>query len=341
MKDETANLSIDFLVGFTIFILAFIWVATMLPGLLIGISGYAIDYDAVAYRSWVILVEDPGMPANPPWENIAAAQKDDIQRMDLALTKETPNILSPDKINRFFSSDFTYPDDYKEKVIFGDHPYRFNVSVITFDNTTNQSVGDIRPKAYGYIRRFVKVKQMSNATVDAFFWNSSQSSTVHIFSVALNMSHLIEDQKHPEYRIDALREPIVINLTNLSSNFADPATTIQLTQVRLWRSESGSPLSFVPPDQDVYVDGGSSTVTPPVAVTKDVSLLFPPGYFSAIATTDSRIFVNFTFTLASSGLNGDRFLNSTYGNKPFEYDYDPTRVTQPVLKSGIVEVAVW
>ena len=74
MTDENANLSIDFLVGFTIFILAFIWVVSIIPGLLIGLQSNTIDYDAVAYRTGVILVEDPGYPVyidrmNFSWED--------------------------------------------------------------------------------------------------------------------------------------------------------------------------------------------------------------------------------------------------------------------------------
>jgi len=68
MTDETGTLSIDFLAGFTIFLLALIWVLSMIPGLLIGLQSYTIDYDAVAYRTGVILVEDPGWPASPGWE---------------------------------------------------------------------------------------------------------------------------------------------------------------------------------------------------------------------------------------------------------------------------------
>ncbi|OPY37331.1 MAG: hypothetical protein A4E35_01246 [Methanoregula sp. PtaU1.Bin051] len=341
MKNDAANLSFDFLAGFTVFILAFIWVATMIPGLLIGVSGYSIDYDAIAYRSGVILVEDPGMPVNPPWEGKTFAQKGEVERMGLALTKDTPNILSPEKINRFFSSDFTYPEDYQEKVIFGDRPYQFNVSVMTFDNSTNRSVGSLRPKAYGYIRRFVLVKQMSNATIDSHLYNSSANSTIHIFSVTLNMTRLIKDEKRPEYRIDALREPVTINLTNLKSNLANPATTIELTRIRLWRSDGGSSLSNVPPDLDAYIDRDANPSTPPCAVDDSVSLLFPAGFFSAMATADTKMFVNFTFTLVNTGPDGDRFINSTYGNRHFEYDYDSTRVTQPELKPGVVEVAVW
>jgi hypothetical protein len=60
MSNDSANLSIDFMIGFTIFMIGFIWVVSMIPGLLINLQGYTIDYDAVAYRTGVILVEDPG-----------------------------------------------------------------------------------------------------------------------------------------------------------------------------------------------------------------------------------------------------------------------------------------
>ena len=102
----------------------------MIPGLLIGLQSYTIDYDAVAYRTGVILVEDPGEPALPqvPWE---ISDKRDVVRFGLAISKETPNILSQDKVNRFFcSTAFSYPDDYQNRAIFGDYPYRFNISLL-------------------------------------------------------------------------------------------------------------------------------------------------------------------------------------------------------------------
>jgi hypothetical protein len=367
MKDETANLSIDFLIGFTIFILAFIWVATMLPGLLIGISGYAIDYDAVAYRSGVILVEDPGMPANPPWENIAAAQKDDIQRMGLALTKESPNILSPVKINRFFSPDFAYPDDYQEKVIFGDHPYQFNVSIMTFDNTINQSVGDIRPKAYGYIRRFVKVKQMSNVTIDVTHsrnYKSTEIAANHTFSINLSMPYLYTAEKHKEYQIDALREPIVINFTELSRHLT---TTTPFpsgnTRIRLWRvtlflfDPMTKTFTPYPTYQNVSVDGGPILVNVPYDETSypgdfrpyvdnSISLTYPTGFsYIPLVSDQSQLFLNFSFSLedASTGLLiRDNFINNSYNSQNnFTYGYDPALVTQPRLEPGVVDVAVW
>src|SRR5665647_201151 len=164
MTDDNGNLSIDFLVGFTIFILAFIWVVSMIPGLLIGLQSYTIDYDAVAYRTGVILVEDPGWPASPPWESYGNLQKYNVTRFGLALSKDTPNILSEDKVNRFFcTTAFNYPDDYHQKAIFGDFPYRFRISLFDLDTFKKQTVGEILPEGYGTIRRVVQIKGGSNA----------------------------------------------------------------------------------------------------------------------------------------------------------------------------------
>jgi hypothetical protein len=103
-SDDSGNLSIDFLVGFTIFLLAFIWVISMIPGLLINLQGFTIDYDAVAYRTGVILAEDPGEPSLPtsqtPWESLLSNQG--VVRFGLAISKDTPNILSQRKVDRFF-----------------------------------------------------------------------------------------------------------------------------------------------------------------------------------------------------------------------------------------------
>jgi len=60
MSNDSANLSIDFMIGFTIFMIGFIWVVSMIPGLLINLQGYTIDYDAVAYRTGLFLWKTRG-----------------------------------------------------------------------------------------------------------------------------------------------------------------------------------------------------------------------------------------------------------------------------------------
>ena len=101
MTKDSGALSIDFLVGFTIFLIAFIWVLSMIPALLIGLQAHTIDYDAVAYRTGVILAEDPGeivaTNITSPWES--QINIDMIARFGLAISRDTPNILSEEKVS--------------------------------------------------------------------------------------------------------------------------------------------------------------------------------------------------------------------------------------------------
>ena len=160
MSDHAGMMSIDFMTGFTIFILAFIWVATMIPGLLIGLNAHPVDYDAVAYRTAVILAEDPGAASSSvtgPWE--FQTDKRDIVRFGLARSKESPGVLDGQKVKKFFcSTAYQYPEDYQKRVIFGDYSYRFNISLRAIEDANALSVGDPLPEGYGFIRRAVKIR---------------------------------------------------------------------------------------------------------------------------------------------------------------------------------------
>ncbi len=337
MTDDSGTLSIDFIAGFTIFLLAFIWVLSMIPGLLVNLQGYTIDYDAVAYRTGVILVEDPGWPASPPWES---QQNFSVTRFGLAITRDTPNILSQEKVDRFFSDTsvygaFAYPDDYHQRVIFGDYPYRFNISLLDVETNELQSVGDVVPEGYGYIRRVVKIKGLSNATVDApLYKNPDNNVTTHEFSILVNNSGL-KDQKNPAYEIDPARDQIMVNITNLRSSLDDSAINITLTKINVYKVDAGI-LSLVRTFNTPYIDGNSSTTQPPVEVKENVSLKFSPAFFDILNAGNSPVYINLSFNLNSPS----RFLNNTW-TSPFSYDYNPAHVTQPRLRDAMVEVAVW
>jgi hypothetical protein len=342
MPDDHAYLSIDFLAGMTIFMVAFIWVATMIPGLLISLQGGTIDYDAVAYRTGVILVEDPGMPASPPWENKDDMQKDEIQRFGLSLTKDNPNILAPNKIERFFcSTSFSYPDDYQRRVIFGERPYSFNISLSTFDGMMNWSVGDVKPDGYGYIRRLVKIKQPSNATINApAFRNYGVDGNVtdHVFSVHINCTQLLQDIRNPPYQIDPLRERIMVNITNLGgARVFKPANVITLSKIIIYRQNPAQPLVQVRTFDSSYIDGGNAASSLPVIVNDNASVIFPAGFFYGMANENSQLYINYTFKLIP---DIDLFFNNSF-TSPYDYNYSPIRVTQPILKEGVVEVAIW
>jgi hypothetical protein len=259
-------------------------------------------------------------------------------------------------VNRFFcSTSFSYPDDYQQRVIFGDRPYRFNISLTTFDGMVNNSVGDIKPDGYGYIRRVVKIKYPSNATINApNFRNSgpSANATTHIFSLNLNCTNLIGGERNPAYQIDPLRDQIMVNITNLRGamvsyypgpTIGDPSIGINLSALEIYRQNPaqtfGKIRDYSGPDPmvGVYIDESSTTSpTLPASVNDNVSVIFSPGFFYGMANDQTQLYINYTFKLTAGAI----FFNNSF-KSPYSYDYFPENVTQPKLKEGVLEVAIW
>jgi hypothetical protein len=372
MTADNGNLSIDFLVGFTFFILAFIWVVSMIPGLLIGLQSYTIDYDAVAYRTGVILVEDPGWPASPPWESYNNLQKFNVTRFGLAISRDTPNILSEDKVNRFFcTTAFIYPDDYHQRAIFGDFPYRFQISLREKNESRKRVVGERLPPGYGSIRRVVTIKGSSNATINqSYIQNHSYIKTdnvsIHVFSLLLNNTKLLSDVRNPAYQIDPAREQITINITDLRSTITDYPTaippinhatsTINLINMKIYKLDAGIYSNIpLPVSNYPYSDGNTTRMSAfPAAVNDNITIRLNPQYIESMKAENSQIFLTLQFSVnpASTFLNNTQVIPDiasmdgklTFENPnttPFMYDYNPANVTQPKLRDAIVEVAVW
>lgn len=250
MKGNSAQLPVDFLVGFTIFILSLIMVANYVPSLLVGLQRTTgIDYDAVAYRTGVVLVEDPGEPpgipigSNPgeysitsdwrPWE--FRDSKDQISRFGLALERDTPNILSINKINRFFCTTFFSDNDYRSKLLFSSYQYGYNITLKNIspmkpgEPLLNLSIGQPYPAGYGYIRRYVVIKQNPNATISMADPNTNTSFNAEYegqicaipspcqeqFTIRLIGSVLYNSSIGTPYKLDLQREPLIINITGL------------------------------------------------------------------------------------------------------------------------------
>ena len=352
MPEDSGALSIDFIVGFTIFLLAFIWVVSIIPGLLINLQGFTIDYDAVAYRTGVILVEDPGQVTSQnfisPWES--QIDKHFVARFGLAVSRDTPNILSEEKVNRFLCTTvFTYPKDYQEKAIFGDYPYRFNISIRDEERNV-PPIGDVLPEGYGYIRRLVKIKGASYATINGtsispYFNNTDQNVTSHKFSILINTPRLYTDMTDPSYQIDPVRDRILINITSLKSTMSDPNSGINLTSITVV-SNTVSTLQYSSiPDTILSLDN-TILVLPnklPQPVSDNISITFSPKYFQEQVypglfdkTYYKPIYVNLSFTLNSNST----FLNNSWSS-PFDYNYTNVNVAQPQLRDAVVEVAIW
>jgi len=362
MTNDAGNLSIDFLAGFTIFIIAFIYVATMIPGLFIDLQSRTIDYDAVAYRTGVILTEDPGMPYNPAWDLKTDAQKADVLRFGLALSKDTPGILSSAKINRFFCSTWT-ADDYRSRAIFGDYPYQFNISLKRMNNNIVNSTGDTPPDEHGYIRRVVKVKGDSNATINSTMikdtFHSVDNATTDQFSIFLNITGLLSDETNPAYQIDPFNDQIMVNISGMSAsvNYSDTNysyTNLTSICIGKWMPLPSAANPTINPCfrtiNTTIVDG--NTVTLPYTVQNttyqsNISLVIPPGFISSgssgMADETSHLYFNLTFDHYDSSGNATYekgYLNSTLSG-PFNYNYTNKNVTLPSLQDGVLEVSVW
>ena len=339
--------SIDFLVGFTIFMVALIAVASMVPGLLAGLQSSGIDYDAVAYRTGVILTEDPGWPGwpvYPPWEMKDQYHKDEIERMGLAVSNETPNILLSTKIEKFFNTSFFDPEDYRSKAIFGEIPYSYNITLRSLDGRYNHKVGQETPEGYGYIRRVVKIKEPSVAVIDKSFKNRytispGDNSTTRTFTVRLDFSRLLNASIDPAYRIDPRTEPVNITITNFSEYLNKTDETVKnatLKSVTFRRGSSSIPFPYDEDDTDYYtlrIDNNLCPTEPGAGVSSNISLVLKPAATSLFELGPTSILdveFNFEDKPPDTNITGIHY-----------YDYNPTNVTRPDLKPAVLEVAIW
>ena len=423
MNKHSGQLPIDFLTGFTIFILSLIMVANFVPSLLVGLQRTSgIDYDAVAYRTGVVLVEDPGEPpglspvgSSPPpvpppvqWDLQTYAAKDSVNRFGLALARDTPNILSINKIERFFNSSFSntvnpfFNDtDYRNKLLFSTYQYGYN---ITLQNISPMKAGDypnglIRmlgqpyPAGYGYIRRYVVIKQNSDAAINmstfwipqAFIATREDQVDLHCypwdspcvsdpvphqqFVIRLNDTVLYNKSIDDPLKIDLQKEPISIRITNLSSCLNNSGFNLRTGQLNylannsdtwatnnpvMYPTELKAPVNatltrvdFIDPvnlyDWTNFIHGVNLTIDgdpanspgfplPPngVPVKDTIELYVPPldpYYFNDGQSMD----IVFTF---------QNPIPHTLVTGAFWYDYNAKNVTQPVLSTGMLEVAI-
>ncbi len=363
IKNEDAILSIDFLAGFTIFILSLIMVISLVPGVLAGIQSENIDYDAVAYRTSVILVEDPGAPQNPSWNLMGKydmEHKADIQRLGLAVSKDTPNILSRAKVDKFFNRTpgFTFTaEDYREKVIFGDLTYLYNISLKVEDGVPYYADGGdpVPTFQYGYMRRLVKVKEPSVAAINFTSFDytadllADETNISADFVVQIPYEVLINRSVNPAYRIDPQSENLTIDLSNMYShlNMTDlPVNNLTFTGMGLYKWVDGGSTILIPGlypwANDTYSLTFNGTAFPatggvPVPVTNGSTIamvLYPPLPFSNEITSSLNVNFSFSYEFKDSHVL-HQYLSGTH-----RYDYT-TNVTQPELKDAVMEVAIW
>jgi hypothetical protein len=407
MRGDSAQLPVDFLVGFTIFIVSLIMVANFVPSLLVGLQRTSgIDYDAVAYRTGVVLVEDSGetYPAqqvafpiggNPsefgtmdwhPWE--LRTDKDQVSRFGLALAKDTPNVLSINKINRFFGcTTFSYShglgqdlgdSDYRSKLLFSTYQYGYNITLQNLSSmkpgapVLDLSIGEPYPAGYGYIRRYVLIKQNSNATQNlagpyytSFNTYTGGESLVCLqpdcneqFTIHLNGTILYNNTVDTPFKIDLQREPLVINITGLSSllnNSGKNPSPVAQNGTANWATlkevDFGIPGTYnfwgtsVPGNVANTVSNGSVTGTQTLPLTSVIDV------FDTLSLSMDYIDANYfgygrdltiTFKFVDHDPTNPALpIPQTLIHGEYLYDYNRTNVTQPFLSTGMLEVGIW
>lgn len=137
----------------------------------------------------------------------------------------------------------------------------------------------------------------------------------------------------------------MINLTDLIATVnpaSVPLPITNLSSIIIYRSEPTPfdpfpPLAQVRPYDNPYIDDKSTAVPSlPAIVNNSVSLIFPGGFFYDMASSNTQLYINYTFMHDTPSW----YLNSSVSG-PFDYNYYADNVTQPQLNQGVVEVAVW
>jgi len=355
VTDDNAQLSIDFVVGLSIFMIAFTIVATMTGGLLVGLQSKTIDYDAVAYRTGVILSEDPGemnervgiayiAPDRYAWDLIypgyESYQQSNIFRMGLAMPRYyydvPPQVTMEHKVNHFFSN---YDRSlYKNKVIFGDYPYNFNISITPLNGDNPRSIGDPLPANHqaGYIRRVILIKHPANVTLNAYdeFGNTNGEMIITVDFYQLS-------SRTPGYMVFPSIEREIINLTNFSSSNT-VINDVKVCSPTCENPEPSSPTIWIKkPDGSVF----SSYPIPPggIPVENGTLIEIDPGYLS------KRYFPNLgpvdKIDLKIQFADPDpNVVNHLGGRKNFSYSQEVTHqesFEQPDMSVAILEIWIW
>jgi len=364
--DNSGLLSIDFIAGFTIFMIAFIAVATLISGLLVNLQSKTIDYDAVAYRTGVILVEDPGYGVDPVstnyttnWELIPLVQKENILRYGLAVSKDYPNILSEYKVSKFFTIP-AYSGDYHRKVIFDEPPilgplttplYHYNIQLTSIENQASPKywfppVGDEVSNITntGYIHRVVKIKAPANG--DNPPMDMAKDNTNVVVSGIPNGTFIVYfdfpsyyDKQDPIYGIDPLTENTSFTITNIPAN-----TTLQALNTGLY-IDSNPKLG--------NVGGGDTLISQMDQGEILLDGVLPWTNHSSIQNLNSiRVFLNPEFFIQKNiergrqyyirfNLEGSGYNTTQDYNFPWISTIPGTGVSSPPLVPADMEVRIW
>ena len=372
MKKESGLISLDFIAGFTVFLLALIIVISMLPGVFVNIQSPPVNYDIAAYRTGVLLAEDPGMSSDgilsdgatsegTAWEQVPAADVGRILRLGLAVSKETPNVLLPEKIERFFNVPAYLnltADQYRGMLIFEEYPVNFNIS-FKEDGGETLSVGDRVPGGeYGFSKRYVKVKNAAelrvpaeNLTISGVDVNLPEGADEFIYrnttSFTLSYANLSDRSVSPAYRIDPKTGRTIIKIAGIDTVLGaqEGISSAAIESVRLLRdgAEVAIPHGGNVPNKPygvpyicvvdgVTVENGSEIPVKDAGTLEFI--LYPDESYFPNPDSMLEILFDMKYTCISGGTY--RFIQGET-----DYGYDSPYMVCPYLTDGVLEVCIW
>lgn len=319
--------------------IAFIVVITMIAGYFVGLESRTIDNDAIAYRTGVILVEDPGYTANSQtsWELNDIDHTFNVLRFGLAYSDDPlgssrnyPNILSSSKVSKFFNKTYfptrnnAVSDDYQSRLMFGDRPYWYNISLCEIGGScyppATNALGD--PNGYGYIRRVVKIREPGIVNIDAYFHNSTVAGGT--YEIPMDFTALYSYSA--PYLVDPLQDTVTIRINNLT-NFGANLTEVSLVEA--------VPIQSL--NEFVTIDGHAFDHSP-YSVIDTINLTLEPGFFKTYASKSSNFIIRYTFSGPGYGMGGNSpTTNFTLGPAPYPEQNWPW----PRLVPAVLEVKIW
>jgi hypothetical protein len=345
--NQDGILSLDLLAGFSIFLFAIITVFALLPSISAGFDVSEPDYDAIAYRTSVILAEYTGDPSNPPWETVPSTESDTISCIGLAGSKQTPCILSEQKVNRLFCCSgfdaFSVQDIYR-CLLFENGSYRYNLSVAA--GRTGAMIGEPVPEhAYGYARRLIQIRTPALAQIDARTLREDLPLDTYTVSAEIRTRinyTLLSNPVVPEpFRIHPESDPVTIVLTNISDVFAGSACCrAEIRSIELVESGVVDALPCVHALVQFSIDGTPTdpSMHPDIMNAGTLTLtLTPPlpfcGQDDGEGSVDLIVCIDYTF--------GETECSHPYLSGIQMFGYDSAELIFPSLTPGVLEVCIW
>lgn len=169
--DKWGKLSLDLLIGLSIFLFTFIFVANFLPGVFADVR-HEISLGSHAYRIASLLVEDPGYPLN--WESMISTANCNGEEFRPGLAKfDTTtryNNLNRTKVEKFIEliGNNTCREEIRKYLglNLSDvswEKYKFNVTLLNLSDVIVFQGGDRLPES-GQIVKFERLVYLDNCT---------------------------------------------------------------------------------------------------------------------------------------------------------------------------------